>query len=283
MISIIPDDVDIQPSCRSEWFLAGSNKKWIRHSTKAAVAECWSQLPGSASSHGPHKIANSWKKRGKQFFSSHHLAMALSHMQYVVITTTVLIALDHIASHEIYRDAVSNGVWADTMWLNFTNSWNTTTLQESIAATKAGLNPIETWLNEATIHHSKPYYLGSFPRTMFTYALCVPLQQYWNIYLERLLPTRSRRRDVSYQEKQAGGPVGEDGAGREEEIVNRWIAQGKVRRSSFNKCNTFLKWILDITVGKVLYEVVYHTIEGMLERELTWNHLMEVSYPFLST
>lgn len=198
-------------------------------------------------------------------------------MQYVVITTTVLIALNHIASHKILRNAASNEIWTDTVLLNFTKSLNATTLKESMAASKAGLNQTETWINEAT--ESKPYYLGSFPRMMFVYALLVPLQQYWNIYLERMLPTRSRGRNVSYQEKRTGGPVGEDDTGREEEIVNRWIAQGKVRRSGINKCNTLLKWILDITLGKILYEIVYHVVEGVLKRELTWNYVMKVSSP----
>jgi hypothetical protein len=52
--------------------------------------------------------------------------------------------------------------------------------------------------------------------------------------------------------------------GREEEVVEKWIAQGKVQRASLSWCNTFLKWVFTMTVGKVLLHTVEHFVRGVI-------------------
>jgi hypothetical protein len=86
------------------------------------------------------------------------------------------------------------------------------------------------------------------------------LQYWWLIWLERMLPARPRYRDVPYQRNEKV----EENEDREEEVVKRWIAQGRVRRASLNWCNTFLKWMLQVTVGKFWY----HTLGYILVKFL---------------
>lgn len=87
------------------------------------------------------------------------------------------------------------------------------------------------------------------PRQIFICILLFPLAYYWQILLERAFPTRPRRKDIIYSKEKEITAT----ADQEEQIVKRWIDQGKVQRSSILWWNTFLKWILDTTIGNLWY------------------------------
>jgi hypothetical protein len=91
-----------------------------------------------------------------------------------------------------------------------------------------------TGTGNATKTPPEAFYSWRLPREVIIYMLISILQYYWLIWLERILPARPRRRDVVY----AQGGESDD---REEEIVKKWIVQGRVNRASLNWCNTFLK------------------------------------------
>jgi hypothetical protein len=117
------------------------------------------------------------------------------------------------------------------------------------------LQPTNTTL---VLPADKPFYLVVLPQEVAVFFLLAPLQYWWYMALERILPARSRDRSSTADLTEKEGS--ED---REEEVVKKWIAQGRVRRASLNWCNTFLKWVLEMSVGRL----VYHTLEHFM-REL---------------
>jgi hypothetical protein len=135
-----------------------------------------------------------------------------------------------------------------------------------------------TALNEtisAAREQEEPFYTRELPLGILTSFIMCALQYCWLIGLERALPARSRRRDVIVADK---GEMSED---REEEVVKKWIAQGRVRRASLNWCNTFLKWILSLTIGRVWWFtvefVVYRSLRLESPRKI-WGDMLRVSF-----
>lgn len=98
------------------------------------------------------------------------------------------------------------------------------------------------------------------PRTAVVLVVISALQYYWMVWLERGLRARARREDV-------GGCVGEEGKNvvHEEIIVKRWIAQGRVERASLNWWNIFVKWVLELTVGRLWYHAIEHALNTLLK------------------
>lgn len=134
-----------------------------------------------------------------------------------------------------------------TLSLNDTTGLNNkTAINGTLSATK---NPVES------------FYGRRFPREVVICLVISALQYWWLIWLERMLPARPRYRHVSYQREEKV----EESEDREEEVVKKWIAQGRVHRASLNWCNTFLKWLLDLTVGKLWYHTVAHVIRVLLK------------------
>ncbi|KAJ4360194.1 uncharacterized protein N0V89_000754 [Didymosphaeria variabile] len=141
------------------------------------------------------------------------------------------------------RTKKSNGTSGLPFRVTITNG---TALNETISAAK---------------EQKEPFYTKELPLGVFAHFVMCTLQYVWLIWLERVLPARSRRRDVIVKEK---GEMSED---REEEVVKKWIAQGRVRRASLNWCNTLLKWVLSLTVGRVWWFAVLHIVRRSLRLE----------------
>ncbi|CAN9222585.1 unnamed protein product [Alternaria alternata] len=112
--------------------------------------------------------------------------------------------------------------------------------------------------NNAT---KESFYGRELPREVLIVFILVILQYWWFVGLEKILPARPRRRDVTYQGKEKV----EESEDREEEVVKKWIAQGRVNRASLNICNTFLKWVLDLTVGTLWFLMVQHVLRQLLK------------------
>lgn len=110
------------------------------------------------------------------------------------------------------------------------------------------------------------------PRTAVVAAIVSAMQYYWLVWLDRILPARSRRRDV-------GGRLDEEGENDvyEEKIVKRWIAQGRVKRASLSWWNTFLKWVLEMTVGRLWYHAIEHALFTLLKLQHPRNIMLEMS------
>jgi hypothetical protein len=119
------------------------------------------------------------------------------------------------------------------------------------------LQPTNTTL---VLPADKPFYLVVLPQEVAVFFLLAPLQYWWYMALERILPARSRDRSSTADLTEKEGS--ED---REEEVVKKWIAQGRVRRASLNWCNTFLKWVLEMSVGRLSYHTLEHFLRVLLK------------------
>ena len=164
---------------------------------------------------------------------------------------------------------------------NITSMINATVPQPSTNSTQSGhgrlaldagkdingtlpLNQTAGFTNGTTTTANEPtesYYGRTFPRKVVVYFVISVLQYWWFIGLEKLLPARPRYRETPYDRKVQI----EESEDREEEVVKRWIAQGRVRRASLNWCNTFLKWVLDMTVGMLCFQTVGYLLREFLK------------------
>jgi len=80
--------------------------------------------------------------------------------------------------------------------------------------------------------------------------------------LERILPNkapRGCRGDVSAR-RQKEKAFDDDHENREEKVVKAMARERRVRSSSISGCNTFLTWILDMTVGKLWLTAIVSNI-----------------------
>lgn len=88
------------------------------------------------------------------------------------------------------------------------------------------------------------------------------LRYQWHIWLERALPTRPRGNLEAAQKANVTVELDED---KEEEVVKRWIAQGRVRRASVSWCNIILKWILLMLLGNFTACVLDSFVESAFD------------------
>lgn len=168
-------------------------------------------------------------------------------------------------------------VWENEAVLNLTNTWNRTTVNATHVTpgrltldagnttdTTLLLNQTTSLYNSTAIngtssHREDPpesFYGRFLPREVVIHLVVSALQYWWLIWLERLLPARPRYNYVPPQQEEKM----EESEDREEEVVKKWIAQGRVRRASLNWCNTFLKWTLEMTVGQLWTYTLEHVI-----------------------
>ena len=192
--------------------------------------------------------------------------MTRSQLQSAVVQYTVLVALDMILVHEIGRDAY-DAVWEDPVLKNLTATMNNFTPNTTVPTNST--SGMDSAGSSSKIAES--FYLKSLPRHVFVHALLFPLAYYWQVFLERFFPARPRGVKIIYDEKSEKVEV-DGNEDREEEIVKRWVAQGKVRRSSVSWWNTFVKWILDLTVGSLLLHSLWHLVDGCVR----WRSFAEI-------
>jgi len=142
--------------------------------------------------------------------------------------------------------------------------------------TRTGLNGTSGINGTAGSEISESFYRRKLPREVIISLALAILQYWWLIGLERILPARPRYRDAPAQQKEQV----EESEDREEEVVKKWIAQGRVHRASLNWRNTFVKWVLDMTVGMLSIFTVEHMLRQLLKMKspmLIFKGLGEVS------
>lgn len=81
------------------------------------------------------------------------------------------------------------------------------------------------------------FYRATLPKSVLSFLVLGVCSYYWHVGLERAFPARARGVVVSGS-SQIGREKGsgDENEGREEEVVKRWIARGRVRRSSVSLC-----------------------------------------------
>ncbi|KAF2690386.1 hypothetical protein K458DRAFT_413158 [Lentithecium fluviatile CBS 122367] len=195
-------------------------------------------------------------------------------MWTIVLQATAIYTLSMILGHHLSEN-IFDQVLQDEAFKNMTNALDkpgsfgldagedTNKTFSVLGGATAGLiNGTATNGTSNVIKDSPESFYGKrLPREVVVLLVLCTLGYCWLIWLERMLPARPRRKDVPYEGKERV----EESEDREEEVVKRWIAQGRVRRASLNWCNTFLKWVLDLTVGHLWYHTVEHLVRGLLK------------------
>jgi hypothetical protein len=186
--------------------------------------------------------------------------MTRSHMVPAVLQAVALSACALVVSYHLITNALNNGSKTE-LWQNITMAFEVaanTSAQTTFNVTANNQTSINGTLFNGTAANntsqnvlnsdgsSESFYLKRFPRELFLMIVVSPLYYYWHIWLERFLPGRARAAALVPVGEKSGFGEGEQ---NEEEIVQRWIAQGKVRRASLSWWNTFLKWVLNLTIG----------------------------------
>ena len=195
-------------------------------------------------------------------------------MRTTVLQATTISIICTIFNHHL-GDKMFDPLWENEAFVNMTNALNSSQPLNSTRGTPGRLTldaGNTTSLNNGTAINGtlsaiksppESFYGRTLPRDAVIILLLSALQYWWFIWLEKMLPARPRYRDAPYRRKEKV----EESEDREEEIVEKWIAQGRIRRASLNWCNTFLKWLLELTVGRLWYYVVGHMIEALLKLE----------------
>ena len=199
--------------------------------------------------------------------------MPRSQMLSAVGQTVFLVACRLIISHNLHASAegklTSNELyknWTQAVELvanasqaaNYTKPMMSAPLHIG-TSNDTGVN--STLMDASGSNTEESFYWRAFPRDVFTYTIIAILGYYWQIWLERSFPARPRPSSKAYSEKFAE----RDDDSREEEVVKKWIAQGKIRRASLSWCNTFVKWILDVALGGLWIASVYYLLDGLLK------------------
>jgi hypothetical protein len=223
-------------------------------------------------------------------------------MRTAVLQATTLFAVSMLLGEHM-SDGMFDQVVQNEGWLNMTNAIGNSTTRHSpvrpkLAAGNAtsaffsryqingtALNgTAPTWTAEKGTFSpmkdpSESFYGRKLPRRVAVYLLLSALQYWWYLALEKMLPARPRPRVLLSDQRVEKAEESED---REEEVVKKWIAQGRVYRASLNWCNTFLKWILDMTIGRLWYHAVEHVLDSLFKLQSPKkivSRLMSVSRP----
>jgi hypothetical protein len=108
----------------------------------------------------------------------------------------------------------------------------TPTIQASslhiVFSNDTGVN--STLTNTSVSNSEESFYWRTLPRDVFACIIITILGYYWQIWLERTFPARTRPCEKVVSEKFAE----RDDESREEKVVKKWIAQGKIRRASLS-------------------------------------------------
>jgi len=220
--------------------------------------------------------------------------MFSSTMRSAVLQATVLFTLSILVENYTGKDLFAE-VWEDegfvtmfNMMYNNSKPNQPSTKPVALLGADAGnltspwtFNSTAVYPNGTTVHESgiiingttngtssmkfepeRPFYSRVLPQEIVVFIILAALQYWWHLALERMLPARPRGKvQVERYEK------AEESEDREEEVVKKWIAQGRVRRASLNWCNTFLKWVLELTVGRFWYHTVQHLLRVLVRLE----------------
>ncbi|CAA9959731.1 hypothetical protein PTMSG1_03139 [Pyrenophora teres f. maculata] len=173
-------------------------------------------------------------------------------MRSIVLQTAAICTISMLYTE--HMDGVFSAVVRDEGYKNMTSSFNATLSPHLAPGTQNTALTLDagnarTQSNVTTFPLiDEPFYTQRFPREVFiTFVLSI-LEYWWLMGLERILPARPRPSStLPYASSGKEGVVVEDNEGREEDVVKKWIETGRARRPSLNLCNTFLKWVLDMT------------------------------------
>ena len=126
-------------------------------------------------------------------------------------------------------------------------------------------HPMEN-TKEAKIKETDDFYTSLLRTEVVVILVLAILKSYWNVWLERLLPARPRS-STAVSSRSSEKVDGQEDDAREEEIIRKWVKAGRVRRASLSWCNTFLKWTVELTIGRLWQKAMQVLLRAVIEQE----------------
>ncbi|KAK7957953.1 hypothetical protein PG988_012801 [Apiospora saccharicola] len=226
--------------------------------------------------------------------------MDTSDMLSAVVQATVLQVFGGLAAYFLSAGAY-DGLWADPVFRDWCSmlgnqtspvldGQNATAAAAAATSTSANNNTVMALLNMTSTNYSSdgrfsyptlepnPESLPEWqlPKKILAVMLTSALIYLWAVGLEWAFPTRPR----GIQDGEANPPttpntkretvIIELSEKQEEVVVERWIAKGRVRRSSISWYNTMIKWLLEI-VARAMLEGVVVDLSMALMNGKAWN------------
>lgn len=190
-----------------------------------------------------------------------------------VLQTVLLSAIASVVSHHLLSNAYEN-ISQHELWQNFTAGmdWIATNASNTLALNETTMSAGNvTLLNTtSTANETKPFNLTSadwgldsstfykktLPLEIFFLVIFSPIYYIWHLWLERSFPARPKP-TVPFQQDLKGGET----SVQEEEVIQKWIAQGKIHRASLSWWNTFVKWIINLILAPLWMDAIQYLLE----------------------
>lgn len=203
-------------------------------------------------------------------------------MLLAVAQTICLAAIGWVISHhllnKVYDHASQHHLWKDFMDVmeGIENSTSMGALNETISASNSTSNSTS---DDFSLYESnEKFYWETLPRDLFFLAVVAPIYYYWHIWLERTFPARPRPVIMPSRSEKENFLDETDSVTQEEEVIQKWIAQGKIRRASLSWWNTFVKWILNLIVGDLWMQGLRTLLKDLIKWRLPRYYLSNMKW-----
>lgn len=189
------------------------------------------------------------------------LQVRLRDVEYVVLASALLQAFKMFFGGSMQTYYNAHPLWTEPAWLNLTttNALNDTILGGAAfngtwdVTHLAYDEQLAKWPMVAPGDEPEqvPFFSAYIFGTIVHAAWVAFVGHHWNVFLERRWPARPRGKPATPSEK-----LPDDYEQMEEELIRRWVAAGRIQRPSISIWNTLVKWVLDITVGRGIIELM---------------------------
>lgn len=199
--------------------------------------------------------------------------MLRSQMFRAVVQTVLLSVIASVISQHLLSNAYEN-ISQHALFKNFTDAMDLIESQHLDDA-PSGVNVTAggngTLLNATSAFNetkgfnitsadlgldNRTFYRETLPLEIFYLILLSPLYYMWHLWLERKFPARPKA-TLPFEHDLKGG----ENSLQEEEVIQKWIASGKIRRSSLSWWNTFVKWILNLILAPLWMDGIKYVLE----------------------
>lgn len=182
----------------------------------------------------------------------------LSHAQNAVLLCVLLRAFKLLVTSRMEQLSKGHEAWNLPHVVNITGTFllNTSTIANASAAGTWDVTPLIA-AQKAAAAIADPD--ATVVQILLTVALASFVGYHWNILLERWFPSRPRGTAKAPSTRLT---VGDDRM--EQEVINKWIASGRVQRSSISWMNTLAKWLLDISLGRAMALLIGLSVRSVM-------------------
>lgn len=164
------------------------------------------------------------------------------------------IVLCNIISYAVYNSSYAENAWKDPVWRDMSAILNVTDEVLVDHLFHRTWNPDDHISNEHLEFNPR-----GVARELIYYVMMVPVLYFWHLWLERMWPGRPHEQAA----QSSRGRDDEKSGMWEEEMIRTLVEKGKVKRPSLSIANTLVKWVLDVTVGRIITTMLNMFVLGI--------------------